>query len=119
MDILVVAAEFGIGKSMSANILGFAQVLAHRLPGNGPILSRLIIPQINIMTGPIEGNAIGAKTGNALKLGPFVKGISSGVMGEDRAHILDPQVIGPGNGYIRSFNDIFTIWIVKISVFHN
>src|SRR5690554_3798747 len=119
MNIIIITDKTGIGKAMVTVINGLIQVFSNRLPGDRPVIFTIIIPKIYIMTGPIQRNTILAEAGNPPVFGTLIKGIATGIMRNNRAEVLNPQVIGPGDRYIRTFNYIFPVLIIKITITHS
>ena len=67
---------------MVAFVPGARQILAYRLPGNGPVFAGIVVTKVDVMAGAIERNAVGPETSDALVLGVFVKRIAAGVVRE-------------------------------------
>jgi hypothetical protein len=119
IDALVLA----VGKAVPADVLGRLGIggirsLSHGLPGQGPVIPGIVIPDINIMTGPVHGHPIGPEPGNPVVFRGLIKKVAPGGMVKDPAHIPDANIISPGNWYVDSVYDILPVFIVKVSVLH-
>jgi len=115
---LVLAGKHRVGKTMPHLVLSFGKVLSNGLPGNRPIFSRIIIPDIDIVARAIEGNPIRPEPGNPVILGIFIKEVPPRIVGNYGTEILYSQVISPGYGNIRLGNYIFSVFIIKITILH-
>ena len=112
----IVAVIFHIAQAVPAGVMLLR--LAHRLPGDGPVITGILIPQIDIMPGPVHRNAVGAKAGNAVILGAFIEQIAPGCVVENPVHVPGADVIGPGHRQIHPVDHIFSTFVVKMAVLH-
>ena len=80
VQVLVVAGELRVRETVPALVAGFRQVLAHGLPGDRPILARVVIAQVDVAPRPVQRNAVGAEARNPLVLGILVEGVPAGVV---------------------------------------
>ena len=62
----VVTAVFTVTQSVAAGVV--LLWLAHRLPGDRPVIPVLIVTQVQIVTGSVHRNAVGPEAGNAVIL---------------------------------------------------
>jgi hypothetical protein len=124
-DPRIIALVFDIRKSVPAGITGrpvfraIGKRLTYRLPGEAPVLPGIIIPYIDIVAGPVQGDPVRPKPGYPVKFRGLVKKIAPGVLTENPAHILEAYIISPGNRRIRPFYNVFPVWLVKIAVLHD
>ena len=116
LDAAVAAAVFDVAQSVAAGIM--LHRLAHGLPGNRPEIAGLLIPQVDIVSGAVHGDTVGPEAGNAVVLGRLIEQIASRGVVEHAVHILQADVVGPGNRQIHPFNNVFPMLGVKISVAH-
>jgi hypothetical protein len=112
-----------VGKAVAAGIagslgIGGVQGLSHRLPGQGPVIPAVVIPDIDIVAGPVHGHPVGPEPGNPVVFRGFIKKIAPGGMVKHPAHIPDTDIISPGNRHIDPVYHVFPVFIVKISVLH-
>jgi hypothetical protein len=114
----IFALVFDIGKAVAAGICGGIQVFAYGLPGDRPVFPGFIVPDVDIVAGPVHGYAVGAETGNPVEFGAFVKKVAPRGMVKNAAKVPYADVIGPGNRDIDPVYYIFSRILVKISVFH-
>ena len=112
----VVCQHVGVGDAVAALTVVLGQILSHRLPGSGPVVPAVIVPQVDVASGlvkvvePIPKNSsIGARLAEA---------VAAGLIGNNRAVLGGAEIIRPGCRGIRPGDDIFPILIVKIAVFH-
>ena len=119
VNVAVVALIAGVGHTVDAAVLGLIQGLAHRLPGNAPVVAGLAVAHIDIVAGPVHGHTVAPETGDAVILRGLVERVAAGGVVEHAAHILHAQIVGPGCGQIHTVNDILSFLIIKISVLHN
>src|ERR1035438_2439088 len=95
------------------------ETLAHRLPGDGPVIARVVVADIDVVTRPVERHTVRAKAGDAAMLRAFVEGIAAGVLRNHRAEVAESQVVSPGDRYIRTLDYVFAVFVVKTTVAHN
>ena len=107
-----------VGHAMPAAVFCLIQRLSYRLPGNAPVISILIVPQIHIMSRPVHGNGVPPEARDPVILRGLIKDIPSGSVVQNSAHIPDPQIVGPGNRQIHPVDHIFFVFIVKMPVPH-
>ena len=103
---------------MSAYIGSFIQGLTHRLPGDAPVITVLIIPEIYIMPGTVHGHSVWPEACDPVILRRPVKHIAARRVIHDGAQILHTNVIRPGNRQVHTIDHIFPLLIVKMSVSH-
>ena len=87
-NLMVIARKLGVRKSVAALILCFAQVFADGLPRDRPVLARVVIAKIDIMSGAIERNAVLPEARDALMLSVLVERIAAGIVRDDGAQVL-------------------------------
>ena len=73
MDAVIAATEFRIGQTVAAYMLCLVKVLAHRLPGDRPEFTRIVIPNIHVVPRPIQRDCVGAESRDATPLGRLVE----------------------------------------------
>ncbi len=88
------------------------------LPGDRPVLAGVLVPQVNIMAGPVHRHPVGAKAGDAVMLRALVKEIPARRVVDHPAQLLYPEVVGPGNRQIHPVDDILAVLLVKMAVLH-
>ena len=115
---LIVAGEGGIAQPVAAFIACPVQGKPRGLPAQRPAFAALVIPQVDVVPGKIEGHAVGPEAGDAVVLGRIQPAVAPGVVGNHRAHALGAQVVGHGKGSVGPVDDIFPGRIVKIAVSH-
>ena len=101
---------------MAAFVLIQGRIFADRLPGSGPEVLRLVVPKIEVAAGLVElvkNIAQNAPVGAGLR-----KTVASGVVGDNRAVFGRTEVVHPRCGCIGSLDDIFAVFLIKISVSH-
>ena len=91
---------------------------AHGLPGDAPIVAGVLIPQVHVVSGAVHGNAVGTEPGDAMVFRRFVQQVSARRVVEYAIHILEADIVGPGNGDIYPIDDIFPMLIVKVPITH-
>ena len=69
--------------------------LAHRLPGDGPIVSRVLVPEIHVVARPVHGHAVGPKAGDAMVFGALINEVSARRVVEHAIHVLGADIVGP------------------------
>ena len=72
-DPLVITQEFGIRKAVAALVIRLGEILPDRLPGNRPKFAGVVVPQIDIMTGPVERYSVLTEASDPMMFGVFVK----------------------------------------------
>ena len=117
-DVLVIALEAGIAQAVPRFIFGFIQQKARGLPAQGPVLPAFIVPQVDVVSRPVHGNAVGAETGNPVMLRAVQPAVASGIMGNHGAHSLGTQIVCHGNRHVDPVNHVFACGIIEISVTH-
>ena len=115
-DPVIFRADHSIACAVAAFALIFRQVLAHRLPGGGPVIAVPVVPDINIASGLViavehiaEDPAVGAGFGEA---------VTARVIGNQSPVFGRSQIVGPGRRRIGPCYDIFLSAVIKITVFH-
>ena len=117
VDAGVVAVVFDIAQAVAAGVV--LPGLAHGLPGDRPVVAAVLIPQVNVVARAVHGDAVGAEAGDPVVFRGLVQQIASRGVVEYAVHILQADVVGPGNRHIHPVDYIFPIGIVKISVPHS
>ena len=56
------------------------EVLAHGLPGDGPVVAGLVVAQVNVVARAIQRDAVGTESGDPLVFGVFVERVAAGVV---------------------------------------
>jgi len=118
MDSIIVAQKPGVREAVTALIAGPGQILPDGLPGDRPIISGLLVPEVDVVSRPVQRNAVLSKAGNTVVLCALMKGISTGIVGDHCAEVFDSEIVRPGDGDIRPFDDILSTFVVKISIPH-
>src|SRR5450631_4021252 len=118
VQVLVVASELGIREAVTALVAGMVKVLAHGLPGDGPVFAGVIVADVDVVTRPVERHAVRAKAGHAAMLGASVEGIAAGVVRNHRAQVAESQVVSPGDRDIRTVDHVLAVFVVKMTVAH-
>ena len=94
----------GVDAPIGAQILHVSQPvsagemllwLAHRLPGDGPIVPRVLVPEIHVVARSVHGHAVGPKAGNAMVFGALINEVSARRMVEYAIHVLGADIVGP------------------------
>ncbi len=88
------------------------------LPGDGPIFPRLVVAQVDVVPGPLHGNAVGPEADDPVVFRAFVKEVAPGGVVGHGAQVLHPQVVGPGDGHVDAVDHILSLFLVKVSTFH-
>ena len=116
VDACVIGVILDVAQAVTAGemLLG----LAHRLPGDAPVVAGVLIPQVHVMSGAVHGNAVGTEPGDAMVFRRFVQQVSARRVVEYAIHILEADIVGPGNGDIYPIDDIFPMLIVKVPITH-
>ena len=94
------------------------QISAAGLPGDGPELPCVLVPQVDIVARPVHGHPVGPEAGDPVVLRALVEEVSPGGVVDHGGHVLRPQVVGPGNGHVNPVDDILPPGLVKMSVLH-
>ena len=115
-DVCIAGFHPGVAHAVAALDLVVVQVFSHRLPGSGPEISALIIPQIDIPARLVklvehipENPAVGTRP---------LEAVAAGVVGDDGAVGRRPQIVDPGGGGVGAVDHIFAGFVIKISVSH-
>ena len=116
VDACVIGVIFDIAQAVAAGemLLG----LAHGLPGDAPIVAGVLIPQVHVVSGAVHGNAVGTEPGDAMVFGSLVQQVSARRVVEYAIHILEADVVCPGNGNVYPIDGIFPMLIVKVPITH-
>lgn len=69
------------------------------MPGDGMIILLLIISDVYIESRSVHGYPIPSETADPVILGSLVEQITSRRVIDDRCHVLDTQIVGPGFHY--------------------
>ena len=115
IDAGVVAKILAVAQAVAAGIVLLG--LAHGLPGHGPEIPGIVVPEVDIVAGAVHG-AIGPEAGNAVVLRGLVEHIARRSVVEDTVEILQANVVGPGCGDIHPVDDILPAGVVKIAITH-
>ena len=118
---------FGTDSAVVTQILHIAQTmpagevflrLAHRLPGDRPVVPVLVVPEIDIMTRSIHGDTVRAKARDPVVFRAATDQVAACGMVKNAHHVPGPDVIGPGHGNIDPVDHVFSFLIVEVSVLH-
>ena len=115
---LVGAGKPGVGQAVPDLVACRGEVLADRLPGDRPVFAGLVIPQVDIVTRPVERHAVRSEAGDAVMFGGAVKRVAAGVLRDHGAQVPDAQVIRPGDRDIRPLDHVFAIFVIEITIAH-
>ena len=99
-----VAAAIGIDVSL------------HRLPGDIPDLACRF--QVNMEAVLIQRAGIIAVAGNAAQARILIKAVAASRIGDKRKKILAAEIVNPGKRRFWSLNNIFALFVIKISELH-
>ena len=113
-DSVLPALKNSVSKPVAAGI--GIQLRLHRLPGDVPYLS--VRFQIDMESVLIQRTCVVAIAGNAAEACIFIEGISAGCVGQKREKVFTAQIIDPGKGCTRGFDNIFPFFIIKMAKFH-
>ena len=115
IDAGVVAEVLAVAEAVAAGIVLLG--LAHGLPGHGPEVPGVVVPEVDIVAGAVHG-AVGPEAGNAVVLRGLVEHIARRSVIEDTVEILQANIVGPGCGDIHPVDDILPAGVVKIAITH-
>ena len=116
-DAGIVRAHFCIALTMTDFRMIVLQVLSDRLPGSGPVIPGIIVPEIDIAARLI-GIRKQIPQDAALCAGAH-KAVAARIGGNQRTVFRRAEIVGPGRRGIRTRDDIFPRFIVKITVLHD
>ena len=116
VDLGVIGMIFDVAQAVTAGEM--LLWLAHRLPGDAPVVAGVLIPQVYVVAGAVHGNAVGTEPGDAMVFRSFVQQVSARRVVEYAVHILEADVVCPGNGDVYPIDDIFPVLIVKVPITH-
>jgi len=94
----------------------FTKGFTHGLPGGGPIVLGFVIPDVEVATWLIHGNAVETQAQETPFCARSEETIAAGVVGDHSSVIAIAQVIAPGERRIGSRDHIFFSRVVKKSV---
>ena len=115
-DSVVLAHEFRIAGTVVAFRLILLQRLFYRLPAGAPEISGFLIPQVDIPARFIK--LVECIPQDPSGSSALHKAVSAGIHRNDRTVIRGSQVIRPGTRGVRIGDDIFSGFLVKVSVLH-
>ena len=110
------ALVYRVAQPVAAAVM--PQLPAAGLPGHGPVLPRVVVPEIDIVSRPVHGHAVGAEPGDPMVLRALIEEIPPGGVVDHSGHILHPQVIGPGHRHIHPVYDILPLFPIKVPIVH-
>ena len=116
IDPAVITVILTVAQTVTAGIMLLR--LSHRLPGYGPVIAAFLIPQIHIMPRSIHRHTVWPEPGDPVIFRGLIQQISSRCVVKHTIHILQTDIICPGNRHIHPVDHIFPIGIVKISIPH-
>ena len=116
VDAAVVAAVVHVAQAVPAGEMLLR--LAHRLPGDAPVISALLIPQIKIVAGAVHRHAVRPEAGDPVVFRAFIDQISPRRVVKNAHHVSRSDIVGPGYGQIHPVDHIFSPCIVKMAVLH-
>ena len=117
LDAAVIALIAHIAQAVAAGEMLLR--LAHRLPGDAPVVAALLVPQVEIVARAVHGHAVGPETGDAVVLRALIDQIAPGRVVEHAHHVPGADVVGPAHGQIHPVDHIFPICVVKMAVLHS
>ena len=103
---------------MATGIVCFIKRFPHRLPGNAKVIPILVISHIHIMPRSIHWHGVPPKPCHPVIFRRLVKHVPTGRMIYHHTHVSYSKVIGPRYRQIHTVNDIFSFFIIKMSVLH-
>ncbi len=115
-DPVIACRHAGISHSVAAGAFVVCEILAHRLPGGGPVIPGLIVTNIEVSSRLIK--IVKNITENPPVCAGFYKAVAAGMVGDDRAVFRGTQIIHPGRRRIRPVDHILPVFVVKISISH-
>ena len=107
-----------VRQAMPAGIFGFVERLAHRLPGHRPVIPGVVVPQIDIVPGPVQRHTVRSEPRHPVILRRTVKRIAARRLVENGAVVVYADIICPGNRCIHPLHHIFPPLIVKSAILH-
>ena len=117
MDSGVVRQDFRVAGAVAAFALVLVQRFPHGLPGGRPVIGGLVVPDIDVTPRSVsvvehiaQDPAIGAGAHEA---------VAARVARDQGAVFGRAQIVGPGSRGVRTCDHIFSVFIVKIAVFHS
>ena len=116
VDVCVIGVILDIAQAVAAGEMRLW--LAHGLPGDAPIVAGVLIPQVHVVSGAVHGNAVGTEPGDAMVFGSLVQQVSARRVVEYAIHILETDVVCPGNGDVYPIDDVFPTLIVEVPITH-
>jgi hypothetical protein len=99
-------------------VISLGKILTDGLPGDRPVISRIVVTYIDVVARPIQWDAVLPETGDSMVLGRLVKGITTSIVGDHCAQIFHTDIVRPRYGDVRLLDHIFTIPVVKVSIPH-
>ena len=116
MDAGIVGKHPRIAHPVAAFALVMLQVFTNRLPGGRPVIAGIIIPNIEVaprLIKLIKDIAKDPSVGTG-----FGEAIATSVIGNDRTNTGENQDSLPRERGVRAIDHVFSVFVVKISIFH-
>ena len=116
MNTAVISHHLCVCCSMMTLTLVFIQILSYRLPRSWPVILAAVVSDINISARLIELiKHISQKPSVCTWL---CKAVSTCIIGNNCSILRWSKIVYPWCRCVRSCNNIFFFWFIKISVFH-
>ena len=115
-DAVIICSHTGIAHTVAAFTFITVQIFAHWLPGGRPVIFRFVVTNVKVSSGLIK--VIEYVTENSSVSAGFCKTISACIIGNDCSVIRRSQIIYPWRRRVWAVDDIFPVFIVKISISH-
>ena len=112
----VVGGHYGIAHAVAAFVPAQIQRLADGLPGGGPVVGGVVVPEVEVAPRLVE--AVENVTEDPAVRAGFCKAVASRIVRNDGAVFRGAQVVDPGGRGVRAGDHIFSVQGVKVSVVH-
>ena len=117
MDSCVVRQDFRVAGAVAAFAPVLVQRFPHGLPGGRPVIGGLVVPDIDITPGSV-GVVEHIAQDPSVSAGAH-EAVAAGVARDQCAVFGRAQIVRPRCRRVRACDHIFSVFIVKIAVFHS
>ena len=117
-DASIFAGEACVAEAVRADGLVLIERFGDRLPGRGPKVAIRVVAHVDVPAGSVHRHAVEAKARESLALGRLVETVSGGVVGDDAAVLVGPEVVHPRHGRVGILDDVLSVVVVEVAVTH-